>query len=126
MLSSLQIAYKRAYVLVRMHGGHEKQDAERAAARGEQVPSKPTRCRRAKKAREAVEAEGATAWGCTPTILTMVILAMVSLVVLALGLAPILVVLGTSGVGCGVHGEPLPNVDARTVPALPHSQHCAF
>ena len=70
-VSSLQIAHIRAYVLVRMHGGHGKQDAERAAARGEQVPSKSTRCRRAKKAREAVDTEGATAWVCTLTILTM-------------------------------------------------------
>ena len=79
-----------------MHGGHGKQDTERAAARGEQVPSKPTRCRRAKKAREDVDTEGATAWVCTPTILMMVILAMVTLVVLALGWALILVVLGVA------------------------------
>ena len=93
-VSSLRFAHTRAYALVRMHDGHGKQDAERAATRGEQVLSKPTRCRRAKKAREAVEAEGATAWVCTPMILTMVVLAMVTLVVSALGLAPILVVLG--------------------------------
>ena len=103
-----------------MAGKDGKRDAERAVVE-ERGMSKSQHNRRAKKAREAAEAEGCDNVGLYTSDIGDGDIGDGGIVDVSFRLGA-----DTSCIRGGVHVEPLSNVDARAVPSPPYGPHSAF